>query len=168
VNAVFSECGLYRWRLDFDIAATGKVALLCGVNPSKAGKKLPDGSVQTDQTVTKWKGFGSRNDWCRGIAVNPFGFIATDVRGLSWVDDPFGRDNEKHIDAAIAEADELVPCWGNRSKVPKPLRFHFERMLDRFKASGKPIKIFGLTKSGDPMHPLMLGYSTPLTEWVPW
>jgi hypothetical protein len=23
----------------------------------------------------------------------------------------------------------------------------------------------GLTKSGDPKHPQMLGYNTPLTEW---
>jgi hypothetical protein len=33
--------------------------------------------------------------------------------------------------------------------------------------SGKPVKVFGLTASGDPKHPLMLGYDTQLVEWRP-
>ena len=33
------------------------------------------------------------------------------------------------------------------------------------RASGKPLLCFGLTKSRDPKHPLMLGYDTPLIEW---
>ena len=33
-------------------------------------------------------------------------------------------------------------------------------------ASGKPIKVFGLSKSGDPLHPLRLPYTTNLVDWV--
>ena len=168
LRAIFSECGIYRLRLDIEeILPVGKIALLCGVNPSKAGAVLPDGNVQSDQTVIKWCGFGQRNEWARGIAVNPFGAIDPDVRRLARMADPVGPGNAEHIDRAIAEADIMVPCWGNRTKVPKPLRFHFDHMLNRMKLSGKPIKIFGLTQSGDPMHPLMLGYDTQLQDWNP-
>jgi hypothetical protein len=99
--------------------------------------------------------------------VNPFGAVATDVRELARMDDPIGADNRAHIDAAIADADVLVPCWGSRTKVPKLLRGYFAHMLNRMRLSGKPILIFGLTQSGDPMHPLMLGYDTQLIEWAP-
>jgi hypothetical protein len=33
-------------------------------------------------------------------------------------------------------------------------------------ASGKPVLHFGTTKSGDPLHPQMLGYATPLIPWA--
>jgi hypothetical protein len=38
-------------------------------------------------------------------------------------------------------------------------------LRDQIFASGKPVKIFGLTKGGDPLHPLFLGYETPLVPW---
>jgi hypothetical protein len=28
------------------------------------------------------------------------------------------------------------------------------------------VRHFGLTTSGDPKHPLMLGYNTPLVNWT--
>jgi len=40
-----------------------------------------------------------------------------------------------------------------------------ERMM--LNDHNRPLKCFGLTKLGDPRHPLMLPYSTPLEEFVP-
>lgn len=165
-DAIFSACGNYRHRLDFKVQETGCVALLCGVNPSVAGKLLPDGSRVTDHTVAKWHGFGERNEWARGIVVNALDRIATQVRVLAALGDAaVSADNLDYVDAAIAQADILVPCWGDRAKLPKQLRFHLDRMLARMRASGKPIKTFGFTKGGDPKHPLMLGYETPIVNW---
>jgi hypothetical protein len=59
----------------------------------------------------------------------------------------------------------LVPCWGSRTKLPKPLHIHLDRLFERLVSSGKPVMTFGVTGSGDPKHPLMLGYSTRLTLW---
>ena len=56
----------------------------------------------------------------------------------------------------------LVPCWGNSSKAPPKLQGAFDVLMDALLSSGKPVMHFGLTKSGDPKHPLMLGYDTPL------
>jgi hypothetical protein len=167
VSAIFSECGLYRFRLDSeDLAPAGLVFCFSGVNPSKAGKVV-DGVEITDQTAIKWKGFTVRNGGRRYIGVNPFARIATDVRELARVDDPIGKDNDRRIREAFAEADVLVPCWGNSSKVPKLWRWRLKRVLEMMVEARKPIRIFGLTNTGDPMHPLMLGYDTPLIEWSP-
>ncbi|MFH7094285.1 hypothetical protein ACHWI2_17055, partial [Klebsiella pneumoniae] len=65
----------------------------------------------------------------------------------------------------IRDADVLVPCWGSRTKLPKSLHVHLDRLLEQLVASGKPVLAFGVTGSGDPKHPLMLGYSTKLVPW---
>lgn len=160
MSAIFSACGRYRHRLDrVDLAPTGLTFLFCGINPSKAGAEIED------QTTMKWRGFTIHNGGARYIAINPFGYCATDVKELAQVEHPVGDMNPSVVDRAIREADVLVPCWGNRSKVPQRLRHHLDAMLELFRLSGKPVKCFGTTLSGDPKHPLMLGYATPLTDW---
>ncbi len=159
MSAVISECGKYRYSLDRDVAETGAVFAYFGVNCSTA-----DASID-DQTVIKWIGFTKRNGGRRFIVGNPFAFRSTDVKNLATCPDPVGPDNQRHILEIIAAADVIVPCWGSRAKVPEKLRPHFDALKMLIFASGKPVKIFGLTKSGDPKHPLMLGYDTPLIPW---
>lgn len=158
-TAVISADGLYRHRLDRDVQPLGMVFAFFGVNGSTAGP------VEEDQTTMKWRGFTLRNGGSRYIAGNPFGYRAKDVRELAKVADPVGPDNDRYITEIIAEADILVPCWGNRSKIPERLRPHLDALRDKLFASGKPVKVFGFTASGDPKHPLMLGYDTPLIPW---
>lgn len=158
-SAIISPCGTWRYRLDREVQADGIVYLFCGVNGSTATE------IEEDQTTRKWRGFTLRNGGRAYIAINPFAFRATDVRELATAADPVGPENAKYIEAAIDEADILVPCWGNTKKVPPSLRYCFDRMLQLFDASGKPIKVFGFTQSGDPKHVLMLGYDTPLVSW---
>lgn len=159
-SAVFSPCGTWRYRLDRDVAFSGLVFAYFGVNGATAGED------DDDQTSMKWKGFTLRNNGQRYIAGNPFAFCATDVRELAKAVDPVGPENARYLAEIVAEADILVPCWGNRSKVPPRLRHHFDALLGLLRASGKPIKTFGFTASGDPKHPLMLGYDTPLVDWI--
>ncbi len=59
-----------------------------------------------------------------------------------------------------------MPCWGNRSKLPPGKRGCPAVLLHVLLKSGKPVQTFGLTASGDPKHPLMLGYDTPLIDWA--
>lgn len=115
----------------------------------------------------KWRGFAFRMSARKYIAGNPFAFRATDVRALSRAADPVGPENEQHIRQIVADADLLVPCWGNRSKLPLALRPRLGALTRVLLASGKPVHVFGLTKSGDPLHPLMLGYDTQLVRWSP-
>jgi hypothetical protein len=158
-DALISPCGIYRHWLYREVQPTGITAVFVGINPSTAGPK------EEDQTTGKWRGFSLRNGIREYYAVNPFDFRATDVRELAKVSAPVSADNISCVEAIINRADLLIPCWGNSSKLPKQLRHHLIRMKIMLRDSGKPIAIFGLTKSGDPIHPLMLGYDTPLIDW---
>jgi hypothetical protein len=167
-GAIISDCGKYRYRLERAIAKPfisevdgifhDKTVAFFGVNPSKADATI------NDQTAKKWIGFCERWGARRFIAGNIFAFRATDVRDLATAHDPIGPDNAAHIYQIIADADILFPCWGSNTKVPRALRGEFQTMMLRLVESGKPIFTFGLTKSGDPIHPQMLGYDTPLVE----
>ena len=158
MSAVISECGKYRYRLERSIAESGPVYAFFGVNPSTADAELDDA------TVRKWKGFVSRWGGSRFIVGNVFAYRATDVRELARVHDPIGRQCNDHIRDMIGEADILVPCWGNVTKVPRDIRPNFRWLLRKLHDSGKPVMSFGLSKEGHPMHPLMLGYETKLVS----
>lgn len=150
---------MYRYRLDREVQRGGRVIAFFGVNPSTAGAEIEDA------TTRKWRGFALRQMAGKYIAGNIFGWRATDVRQLAAAVDPVGIHNGKHLGEIIEEADILVPCWGSRDKLPEALHVHVNQLVMRLMISGKPVKIFGLTKSGDPRHPLMLGYDTPLVDW---
>ena len=159
-SAVISPCGLFRYRLDRSVQEQGLVAAFFGVNGSTAGP------IEEDQTTLKWRGFSLRNAFRRYIAGNPFAFRTKDVRKLAFAVDPVGPENARYLAEIIAEADVLIPCWGRRVKVPRQLRHHFDTLQEMLFASGKPVRIFGLTADGDPKHPLMLGYDTPIVPWT--
>lgn len=159
MSAVLSPCGLYRYRLERTVGMEGEVFAFFGINPSTAD------ATEDDATVRKWTGFTKTWGGSRFIVGNVFAYRATDVRELATVDDPFGPDIGDHTTDIITEADILVPCWGNSSKVPPKLQFAFDVLMDALVSSGKPVRTFGLTASGDPKHPLMLGYSTPMQEF---
>lgn len=159
MSAVISDCGKYRYRLDREIQPSGIVIAYFGVNGSKATADIED------QTTRKWAGFTRLNNGRKYISGNPYGWRATDVKELASSPDPVGPENAKYLAEMIEEADLLVPCWGNASKVPLRIRHHIFNLARDLVDSGKPIKVFGLTNWGSPMHPLFLPYSTPLVAW---
>lgn len=159
MTAILSPCGLYRFELERDVQLDGIVTALFGVNPSWAG------ATSDDPTIRKDIGFAKVHGWRQIIKGNVFPFRSDDVRALRGVTDHRLEENAEHIRAIAARADILVPCWGRTDKVPPQLRYAFDVLMDALVSSGKPVMHFGLTKGGDPKHPLMLGYDTPLIAW---
>lgn len=159
MTAVLSPCCRYRYRLERQVAHSGPTYAYFGVNGSTADAN------EDDHTVRKWRGFTVQYGGSRLIVGNAFAFRATDVCELAAADDPVGPDNSRYLRQIVDEADILVPCWGSRLKVPAPLRFHFDNLADMIFASGKPVMAWGFTLSGDPLHPLTLGYRTKLRPW---
>lgn len=171
MSAIISPCGMYRYRLERDVPPiligslyvvpelVGKTVAFFGVNPSTA-----DASVN-DPTVRKWIGFTQRWGVQKFIVGNAFAYRHKNVKVLATVEDPYGPDIGDHTTDIINDADVLIPCWGNTEKVPVILRGTFDVLMDALVSSGKPVLTFGLTKGGDPGHPLMLGYDTKLIPW---
>lgn len=159
MSAIISSCGTYRYRLERTVQLSGRVFAYFGVNGSTAT------ATEDDHTVRKWIGFTKVNGGQRFIVGNAFAYRATDVRTLAAAVDPIGPDNDIHLANIIADAEILVPCWGTRTKLPRRLHARLDELRDQLLASGKPVLTLGLSNSGDPLHPLTLAYSTPLTEW---
>lgn len=142
---------------------TGPAYAFFGINPSTAS------ATEDDATVRKWTGFVKTWGGSRYMAGNVFPLRSTDVRAvakhLRWQD--VENANRRHILEMSQEADILVPCWGDRAKVPRQMHNEIDALLSLLIATRKPVMHLGRTKGGDPKHPLMLGYSTPLERW-PW
>ena len=160
MSAIISSCGTYRYRLEREVQARGRVFAYFGINGSTAT------ATEDDHTVRKWMGFTRANGGRRFIVGNAFAYRATDVAALASAHDPIGPDNDQHLAQIIADADVLVPCWGSRTKLPQRLRGRLDSVRDQLFSSGKPVLVLGLSKSGDPLHPLMLAYTTPLSPWA--
>lgn len=162
MSAVLSDCGLYRYRLERDVGMEGSTFMFIGVNPSTA-----DATVD-DATVRKWIGFVKRWGGRRFLVGNAFAYRSTDVRALAKLAPPdaIGILNDWHVMRMASEADVIVPCWGNTTKVPPVLRTRFAFLTEMLTGANRPIKCFGRTQGGDPLHPLMLGYSTALVPWA--
>ena len=159
MSAIMSSCGTYRYRLEREVATVGTVFAYFGVNGSTAT------ATKDDHTFTKWIRFTKLNGGRRFIVGNAFAYRATDVSQLGGAYDPIGPDNDVNFAQIISDADVLVPCWGSRDKLPRRLHTRLDALRDQLRASGKPLKVWGLSKSGDPLHPLILAYSTPLIDW---
>lgn len=159
MSAIISPCGLYRYRLERVLSAGPTVAVIM-VNPSTADAE------KDDATIRKLRGFGERNGWGKIIVGNLFAFRATDVRALSTAADPRGPDNEYRLAEIFLDADEAVFAWGPTAKLPKWLRNRW-REVDKLARDMRltPCSIGEPAHDGQPRHPLMLAYATPLTPW---
>jgi hypothetical protein len=161
MTAIVSSCGRYRYRLERDVQLAGNTIAFFGINPSTADAETDD------QTTRKLRGFAKLLGARRYLLGNVFAWRATEVRELERAIYPIGRDNPVELRNIICEADLLVACWGAKTKLPKDLRIYVDDVEAMLRESGKPLRVFGLTRGGDPLHPLTLGYSTQLVEWNP-
>ncbi len=164
MSAVISPCGRFRFRLTRALADATPNALtyaFFGINPSTADAQVDD------HTVRKWAGFTKTWGGQRFLVGNVCAYRATHVRELAQLvlTAEQRSENQEHLQCIVAEADVLVPCWGNRLKAPAHLQRDFDVVLDLLLNSGKPVRHLGLTLRGDPRHPMALSYATPLTPW---
>lgn len=163
MSAILSPCGTYRYRLDRTVATCGRVYAFFGINPSTADANADDA------TVRKWIGFTKAWGGSRFIVGNVWPLRAADVkrlgRAIKWCD--VERENWRHLQQMVAEADVLVPCWGDRRKAPRVMHNDIDQLLAWLHNSGKPVMTFGSTAGGDPKHPLMLSYKTQLGQLIP-
>lgn len=158
-RAVFSDCGLYRYLLEHDYGRSGPVISLGMVNPSDA-----DGE-KNDPTMTKVDGFAYRLGARKVIVWNLCALVNKDVRSLSRAVDPIGPENYRYIVQSIQQAEIHIVAWGPTSKLPKSLRTKWRSAVDVLCAAGANPLCWGTAKDGQPRHPLMVAYATPLVPW---
>lgn len=149
-DAVISPCGLFRYKLTRDwgdeIAPGAGTCLVIGLNPSKADASVNDPTIIREIDFVRGWGFA------RLFKGNLFAFRATNPADMRAATDPVGPDNNWALLNMARQAQVIVVCWGANGKFmgrgPEVLR-----LLRPFAAR---IKCLGVTKNGEPAHPLYL------------
>jgi hypothetical protein len=140
VNGCFRPMLVHRW-------ATGPLALFALMNPSAADTEFLDMTVSKTARIAQNLGYAGQ------IIVNACDYRATQQKQLLTVD-PISPVNLERIAWAAAQADILVVAHGN---LPGKLQHHADAMCAVLRASGKPLHVFALSKSGVPVHPMSRG-----------
>lgn len=151
--AVYSDCQQYRYTLTRVWNGSGRKISFVMLNPSTATEVQNDPTVERCERRARAMGFGAFR------VVNIFAFRATDPRDMRAARDPIGPENDAAITAAAEWADMILCAWGAHG-------VHLSRgaqVLQMLRAM--PLYHLGLTKSGDPKHPLYISYTQKPELW---
>lgn len=154
-RAWYSACDLYRYRLE-RVWAPGEMLAFVMLNPSTATEQSNDPTIERCERRARALGFG-------GLAVvNLFAFRATYPADLRQAADPEGPDNAAVV-LDTARAAGMVLCgWGTHGD----LQQQGGRMADLLRGQGCALHHLGLTKGGQPRHPLYVSYAVLPQLWA--
>ncbi len=147
-NAVISACGRYRYLLTRQVGPGLRTATFIMLNPSKAD------ATKDDPTIRRCNGF-ARQWGCGRLAVlNLFAFRATDPADLKRAEEPVGPENREWFERTLADGGEgpVVCGWG----VHGAQMGQDQIVLGWLQAFGVQPLALGVTKHGQPRHPLYL------------
>jgi hypothetical protein len=116
------------------------------LNPSTADAE------QDDPTIRRCIGFARTWGYGALSVINLFAYRATHPSDLFSASDPVGPDNEHHLRHTVQHTERLIIAWGNRGVWGGQDQV-FLRMLV---ALGRSPDCLGVTKQGQPRHPLYL------------
>lgn len=158
-DAVFSDCGKYRYQLTRHWEDRLPMVMFLMLNPSTA-----DG-LQDDPTIRRCIGFAKSWGYGSLVVANLFAYRSTDPDGLLAAEEPVGPDNLEWVEKSAAMARKIVCAWGNAPIIKKLSK---KLGSDFLPVSGTD-KLFyiKMSKSGTPWHPLFITGGTPLTKFKP-
>ncbi|MXY43811.1 MAG: DUF1643 domain-containing protein [Dehalococcoidia bacterium] len=149
----------YRYWLEANVSDDkDRVCMFLMLNPSRAD------ATKSDPTVNTCKRFAK--DWgYRTMRVcNLFALRSPYPRSLKESTDPVGPENDGWIVRNARDADVIVCAWGNYgSLLGRDSRVR--RMLEGEGLAGK-MRHLGLTKMGNPRHPLRLRADTVPMQYL--
>jgi hypothetical protein len=154
-GAIFSEDGRYRYKLWRRWDDNADAVMWIMLNPSTADSAADDPTIRRCIFFAKHWGFG-------GIEVyNLFAFRSTRPRGLEVVRDPVGPDNDSWLMAALRIHKTIIAAWGS-CQTKRQWHRAASIMWLLMTVGTRPVVVLGLTKGGQPRHPLYLPKHTPL------
>ena len=159
-DAVLSGDGRYRYWLGRHWSYADPIATFIMLNPSTA-----DASAD-DPTIRRCIGFA--RSWGMGgiVVLNLYALRATDPRELWKVTtaEAVGPDNDRHLEDWARNArlwgTPLIAAWGANAKPRRVKEVLALPGMHRLNA-------LGVTKAGQPRHPLYLRRDAGLLPWEP-
>lgn len=151
--------GEYRYSLRRSWGE-GAYQVLVMLNPSTAD------ATTDDPTIRRCIGFAQRDGFGGLIVLNLFALRATDPHELQWHADPIGPRNDAILEQVLLTqrllGQPVLAAWG--ASGPSGLA---KRVAD-VKALVPDVhwQHLGLTKTGQPRHPLYLRADTERQDWI--
>ena len=141
-EAVFSDCERYRYSLSRTWDKNLPKIMFIGLNPSTADE------VKNDPTVSRMISYAKKWNYGAVFVQNVFAFRATLPSDLKRADNPIGKETDKFILDCVKKTNKIIACWGNHGLF-MDRGFRVRKLIDK-------MECFGLTKAGEPKHPLYL------------
>ena len=167
---LFSECSSYRWILKRELLIGKKSVVFIGLNPSIAN------SSENDKTLARIINFCSQWDYKNIYIINLFALISKSSIQLSKSNDPIGVNNDLITLKTLEFWREDSNCdlwlgWGDKGefrerdrKVLKLIK-KFSYVKSKKNNSSKTVLCLGLSKKGNPRHPLYMSNRSILRKF---
>lgn len=155
-GAILSEDGAYRYRLWRRWPSLEPSVVFVMLNPSTAD------ADQDDPTIRRCIGFARRWGFGGIEVVNLFALRTSDPLVLLSHPDPVGPENAEHIRQAVSlgAAKPIIVAWGEASR----FRARADLVAALIRAR-RVVRALGVTKSGDPRHPLFMRRDVCPVPW---
>jgi hypothetical protein len=153
---VYSADRRYRWRFERRWSA-GRTIAWVGLNPGTGDTDgTPRPTLRRMVTMSRASGYGGL------IVVNLFAWRTKDPKELREVDDPVGIENDDMIATATSAAvsDMTVACWGHHGRLYDRAQYVMEKIVEG------DVYCLGITKQGEPRHPLYVPAETRLMPFM--
>ena len=144
--------------------------IFIGLNPSKAN------SMYNDRTLVRIINFCSRWNYKNIYIINLFGLVSKSPIQLSKSNDPIGENNDLITLKLLEFWRKNTNCdlwlgWGDKgqlkgrdSKVLKLIK-SFSYLNSKENNYSKPVLSLGLSKKGNPLHPLYIPHQSFLRKF---
>jgi hypothetical protein len=149
-DAIFSECGKYRYQLSRLWDDGLPFAMCIGLNPSTANADTDDPTIRRLTSLMQRKGYGGF------YMTNLFALISPYPEDLRVCPDPV-KDNDLWLMHTSERCDDVIFCWGNFPMA----QYRAKKVIPMFPKA----LCFGTNANGSPKHPLYLGKDTMLTDF---
>lgn len=152
-EAVFSPDRKYRYALWRIWDERKPVCMFIGLNPSTANENTDD------PTTIRCMGFAASWGYGGHCMTNMFAYVSSDPQDLRVFSRPLssiGPENDAWLAYLAAHSDIVVACWGH---------WDFPGRAETVRNLIPHLYCFGLTKQGQPKHPLYLPRGTKVREY---
>jgi hypothetical protein len=153
-GSVFDVSGRYRYALWRAWSAYNPRIVFILLNPSTADEEM------NDPTIRRCIGFARAWKFGSVEVVNLFAHRATDARELLKIDDPVGDENDLFLIQAVERCSTVVVGWGSRGTL-----LGRDSQALSLLAGRKDVFCLGITKDGQPRHPLYVKGDTILVPF---
>ncbi len=171
-GALLSPCGQYRYVLWRRWDKTKPRLIFIMLNPSTADAQQDDATIRICMGRARRMGMG-------GIRVlNLFAYRATHPADLDKVSDPIGPENDSHIERNLGmrifsatgkdgPPEPMIAAWGDGGLRRGRSRERWREVVSLICGEmGDPLYSLGLTKAGQPKHPLRISYDVEPLLWM--